>query len=139
MQMKSVVSLGDGEEIWCADLDPLEYSFCISSVLFIPGSFHENRTTTKTYPTLSSDCGVILLHCLSLHYAATPYLLQSYLTLCDPYGLQPARLFCPRGSLVKSTRVGCHTLLRGSSQPMDRTRVSCVAGRFFTTKLPGEP
>ena len=31
MQMKSVVSLGDGEAVWCADLGPLEYSFCISS------------------------------------------------------------------------------------------------------------
>ena len=26
---------------------------------------------------------------------------------------------------------------RGSSQPRDRTRVSCTAGRFFTTEPPG--
>ena len=28
---------------------------------------------------------------------------------------------------------------RGSSQPRDRTLVSCIAGRFFTTQPPGKP
>ena len=28
---------------------------------------------------------------------------------------------------------------RGSSRPMDRTRVSWIAGRFFTTESPGKP
>ena len=28
--------------------------------------------------------------------------------------------------------VGCHSLLQGPSWPRDRTRVSCIAGRFFT-------
>ena len=28
---------------------------------------------------------------------------------------------------------------RGSSQPRDRNRVSCIAGEFFTTELPGKP
>ena len=28
---------------------------------------------------------------------------------------------------------------RGSSQPRDGTQVSCIAGRFFTTELPGKP
>ena len=28
---------------------------------------------------------------------------------------------------------------RGSSQPRDRTQVSCTAGGFFTTELPGKP
>ena len=28
---------------------------------------------------------------------------------------------------------------RGSSQPRDRTRVSCLAGRFLTTEPPGKP
>ena len=27
---------------------------------------------------------------------------------------------------------------RGSSQPRDRTQVTCIAGRFFTTELPGK-
>ena len=33
----------------------------------------------------------------------------------------------------KNTGVGCHTLLRGSSQPRDQTQVSRIAGRFFTS------
>ena len=28
---------------------------------------------------------------------------------------------------------------RGSSWPRDQTRVSCIAGKFFTTELPGKP
>ena len=28
---------------------------------------------------------------------------------------------------------------RGSSLPSDRTRVSCIAGRLFTTEPPGKP
>ena len=28
---------------------------------------------------------------------------------------------------------------RGSSQPRDRTHVSCIAGRFFTTEPPRKP
>ena len=32
----------------------------------------------------------------------------------------------------KNTWVGCHALLRGSSQPRDRTKGSHMAGRFFT-------
>ena len=28
---------------------------------------------------------------------------------------------------------------RGSSQPRDRTRISCIAGTFFTTEPPGKP
>ena len=47
-------------------------------------------------------------------------------------GLQPARLLCPWDSRGKNTGVDCHALLRGSSRPRDWTRVSCIAGRFFT-------
>ena len=32
----------------------------------------------------------------------------------------------------KSTGVGCHSLLQGSSQPRDRTWISCTTGRFST-------
>ena len=28
---------------------------------------------------------------------------------------------------------------RGSSQPRDKTRISCIADRFFTTEPPGKP
>ena len=53
--------------------------------------------------------------------------------------LWPRGLYSPSGSPVlkdspgKNTGVGCHALLRGSSQPRDRTPVSCIADRFFTS------
>ena len=30
-------------------------------------------------------------------------------------------------------------VVRGSSQPRDRTYISCIAGRFFTTEAAGKP
>ena len=35
-------------------------------------------------------------------------------------------------SLAQNTGVGSLPFSRGSSQPRDRTPISCVAGRFFT-------
>ena len=52
----------------------------------------------------------------------------------DP--MDPTWLLCPWDFPGKSTGVGCHFLLQGSSQPRDGTQsscVSCIAGRFFTT------
>ena len=39
----------------------------------------------------------------------------------------------------QNTRVGCHSLLRGSSWSRNWTHVSCIAGLFFTTELQGKP
>ena len=46
---------------------------------------------------------------------------QSCLTLCDPHGLQSARLLCPWDFPGKNTGAGCHILLQGSTPPRDRT------------------
>ena len=43
-----------------------------------------------------------------------------------PHGLQPTRLLSPWDFLGKSTRVACHFLSRGSSQPRDRIQVSHI-------------
>ena len=48
-----------------------------------------------------------------LHRSMHAKLLQSCLTLCDPYGLQPARLLCSWDSPGKNTGVGCPALLQG--------------------------
>ena len=45
--------------------------------------------------------------------AASAKVLPSCLTL-RPYGLSPARLLCPWGSLGKSTGMSCHSLLQGT-------------------------
>ena len=59
---------------------------------------------------------------------------QSCPTLCDPmgytvHGILQARIL---------EWVAFH-FSRGSSQPRDRTQVSCIAGWFFTAKSPGKP
>ena len=50
-----------------------------------------------------------------------------------PHRLQPTRLLCPWDFPSKDTGVGCHFFSRGSSQPRDRTQVSCIAVRVFIT------
>ena len=64
---------------------------------------------------------------------------QSCLILCDPVNCSPP------GSSVHGIlqarileRVDI-SFSRGSSQPRDRTRISCIAGRFFTPEPPGKP
>ena len=56
-----------------------------------------------------------------------------------PYGLQLARLCCPWDSQAGIMEWVTMPSSRGSSQPRDWNRVSCIAGRFFTTELPGKP
>ena len=50
---------------------------------------------------------------------------------CDPMDCT-ARLLSPWDFPGKSTGVGCHFLLQGSSRPRDRTWVSRIVGRCFT-------
>ena len=44
-----------------------------------------------------------------------------------PYGLQHTRLLCPWDFPSKYTRIGCHSLFRGSSWLRDATHVSCIS------------
>ena len=85
---------------------------------------------------LSSD---LSLHSLTasafanLHCCLVP---KSCLTLCNVWTVAhqaPLSLGCPR-------QVGCHFLLQGIflTQRSNPHLVSCIAGRFFTTELPGE-
>ena len=53
---------------------------------------------------------------------------QLYPTLCDPMDYKS-----PWSSPGKNTGVVAFPFFRGSSQPRDRTQVSCIAGRFFTS------
>ena len=65
------------------------------------------------------------------------YVCVLIVTLCDPHGLQPARLLCPWGSPGKNTGVGCHLLLQGIvlTQGSDLCLyVSCIAGGFSITE-----
>ena len=55
------------------------------------------------------------------------------------HGLWPARFLCPWDFIGKNTGVGSHFLLQEDPWPRDRPWVSCVAGGFFNTALPGKP
>ena len=47
-------------------------------------------------------------------------------------------LLCSWDFPGKNIAVGCYFLLRGSSQPRDRTCISCTAGGFFTAETLGK-
>ena len=49
-----------------------------------------------------------------------------------PWIVACPNLLCPWDFQGKSTRVGCHFLLQGISQPRDRTQVSHIVDRRFT-------
>ena len=50
-----------------------------------------------------------------------------------PHGLEPTRLLCPLGILpARILEWVAMPSFWGSSQPRDRTQVSCIIGRFFT-------
>ena len=51
---------------------------------------------------------------LRMHVCECAKSLQLSLTLCDPHGLQPARLLCPWDFPGKNTGVDCHALLQGT-------------------------
>ena len=63
---------------------------------------------------------------------------QSSLTLRS-HGVEPIRLLCPLNSPGQNTEVGCIPFSRVSSRPRDRTQISHIASRFFTTEPPGKP
>ena len=42
----------------------------------------------------------------------------------------PIRLLCPWDSAGKNTGVGCHSFLRGSSRPRDRTHISALQADY---------
>ena len=66
-------------------------------------------------------------------------LLQSCLTLCDPMECSPPGSSV-HGILQARTLEWVAMLSsRGPSRPRDRTRVSCIAGGFFTAEPPGKP
>ena len=56
-----------------------------------------------------------------------------------PHRLQAPRLLCPWDSPGKDTGGVAMPSSKGSSQPRDRTQVSCIAGIFFTSWATRDP
>ena len=64
--------------------------------------------------------------------------LQLCSTLCDPVDCSPLGSSVHGISQARILEWVAMPSSRGSSQPRDWTQVSCIAGRFFTTEVPGE-
>ena len=60
--------------------------------------------------------------------------LQSCLALCQPYGLQPARLLCLWDPQGENHGVGCCALSRGPSDSPASLVSPALAGGFFTAR-----
>ena len=65
--------------------------------------------------------------------------LQWCLTLCDPMDYSPPGSSVHGISQARILEWVTISFSRGSSQLRDETQVSHIAGRFFTTELPGKP
>ena len=80
------------------------------------------------------------LYCAHVHACLHAKLLQSCPTLCDSMGCSPLGSSV-HGILWVSSIFQEYWSSRGSSQPKDRTCISCgssTAGRFFTSELLGK-
>ena len=64
---------------------------------------------------------------------------QSCLTLCDPLDCRPPGSSVYGILLARLLEWVAIPFSRGSSQPGDRTWVSCIAGRFLPSEPPGNP
>ena len=63
---------------------------------------------------------------------------QSCLTLCDPMDCSPPGSSAHGVLQAAALEWAAISSSRGSSQLRDRTCVSCIAGRFFTSEPPGK-
>ena len=73
----------------------------------------------------------------NLIYAVVVQLL-SCVQLLGLHGLQPPRLLCPWDSQARILEWAAISSSSGSFRPRDRTFLSYIAGRFFTTEPPGK-
>ena len=62
---------------------------------------------------------------------------KSYPTLCNPMDCSPPGSSVHEISQARILERVAISFSRGSSQPRNRTHISCLAGRFFTTEPPG--
>ena len=76
---------------------------------------------------------------IPLHYATILLLVtKSCLTLCNPMDYSPQGSSVPGISQARILEWVAIPFTRGSSQPRDRTQVSHIAGRYFTSWATGE-
>ena len=106
-----------------------------------------NRFTSSRFKALQGSLPkrffkkTSLLHLSLFSLCICTETLQLCLTLWSPMVCFPPGSSVHRNSQGKNTRVGCHALFQGSSQPRDQTashRTPESAGRFFTNNTTWE-
>ena len=85
------------------------------------GWFSSKKTVNGICPLMNP----VSLTCMHVCALSRFSRVRLFAVLCK---WKSSRLLCPWDSLGKKTGVGCHSLLWGSFQPRDWTRVSCIAG-----------
>ena len=75
---------------------------------------------------------------LPFDYLCVCSVAQSSLTLCDPVDCSPWGFSVHGISQARILEQVAISFSRGSSQPRDRTCISCLAGWFFITEPPGK-
>ena len=117
-----------------------KYIFLEFSCFFYPADFGNLISGSSDFSKSSLYIWTFLVHVLlkpSLqdfeHYLVSMCMLvaQSYPAVCNPMDYSPSGASVHRISQVRMLEWVAIPFSRGSSQPRDRTRVSCIAGRFF--------
>ena len=97
---------------------------CLASIYQLTPKDNTTHTHTHTHRERERGRGIVT-NSLILSESEVA---QSCTTLCNPVDTRLLRPWDPG----KSTGVGCHFLLQGTSQPRDRTQVSHIVDRRFT-------
>ena len=114
----------------CVNLQLSKNSFCSLTAILL---FKLNISLqTKSCPNCISSCGTqisFISCCCCLVAKMCP-------VLCESMDGSPPRLLCPWDFPGKNAGVP-FSYSRRSARLGDRTHVSCLSGRFFTTEPPG--
>ena len=86
-------------------------------------------TTIFEYPQMSDTIGIWIYVMVNV---CCVLVAQSCPTLCDPMDCNPPGSSVHEIFQARILEWVAISFSRGSSQPRDRTRVSCTAGKFFT-------
>ena len=106
------------------------------------GQKQKTHTNFLANPKKSQRCDLThtLMHFIfSFSPSSSPPAPTSHLFLCEPMNVSPPGSSVHGILQAKILEWVATPFSRGSSQPRDQTRVSCIASRFLLTEPPGKP
>ena len=112
-----------GDQTWQSGYLFVVILYVICSFFLLPLKFHHPLTLYLTLTFSRYPARLIINNSLSaFRHSPCVCMLShfSHVRLFTTNGLQPIRPLCPWDSPGKNTRMSCHALFRGSSQPRDR-------------------